>query len=502
MTRTYEAARRELEETFGELIEAQKGRASQEELSQWADDPVGWDREAGREPVDYQCRVMESYVENKRTTWRGCHGCGKEWTLGSLAVHGAYSRGMLVLVISATEKQVMGQTMPEVHRAWRAARRAHGIGGELYKGSVRVGGEDRIIALTGSANVDALTGWHNGGGDNGGVLVLISEGQGEQLEKAAYDAAEGNVTTSKGRIVAAGNPVRSVGRFYEIHQRDSWTRFRTSAFDTPNIKAGKVVREGFPEPDWADDMASEYTRDSAWYIGRVLAEFPDADADRGLFRRSWIDAAFERHEQGSLQAEAYDNREQYILGVDVARAGGDETVVAIRRGDVLERFESWSGKDTEETADRVHEMAKGMGSVSPFEPSTAAVSEIIVDAGGLGVGVFDKIDKKPGPWKVTDYKGSRAAKKSDRYRNRRAEAYAQLRTRLQEGEIALPRSEKLAEDLMSIRYEEDSRGRLQLEAKRHLTSRLNRSTDRGDAAVMAFGGKTGRERVTEIVRWG
>ena len=64
---------------------------------------------------------------------------------------------MLVLIVSATELQVVGQTMKEVRAAWRAAG---GIG-QLFTRSVRINGEDRIIALTGGSSVDSLTplGW-------------------------------------------------------------------------------------------------------------------------------------------------------------------------------------------------------------------------------------------------------------------------------------------------------------------------------------------------------
>ena len=127
----------------------------------------------GREPVDYQAKVMESVVDNRFTAWRGCHSCGKEHALGSLAVWGAGARGMLVLVLSATETQVVGQTMREVGDAFAAAADEFGLGFKRYRRSIRIGGEDRVVALTGSADVDALIGGIVGSVVGGGLGVTI-----------------------------------------------------------------------------------------------------------------------------------------------------------------------------------------------------------------------------------------------------------------------------------------------------------------------------------------
>lgn len=504
-SRTYDAALRKAEELRGELVEEHPGRASPEELERWADDPVGWTLEAGRDPVDYQREVMRSVAENKRTAWAGCHACGKEWTIGSLAVWGAYARGMLVLVVSATEPQVLGQTMPEVRRAWRAARRAHGIGGELYQGSVRIGGEDRIVARTGSANVDALTGWHDA---ENGVLVLISEGQGERLEEAAYDAAEGNVTTSKGRILAAGNPVRPEGRFFEIHQRETWKHVRTSAFDTPNVKAGEQVRDGFPAPDWPEDVAREFGEDSPWYSGRVLARFPET-AESSLVERQWLDRAFERHEAGRFVGDR--KASSAVVAVDVARFGRDRTVVCTRNGRHVHGFETWHGLDTQETAARV------LRTVREVQDTEAGpVSRVVVDTVGVGGGVADALREELPEltWTEASRRGRRVRERSptlvefnagerapdaDRFRNLRSQAYWHLRERLEEGDLALPPDDGLRRELQATRTEVTSAGKVAVESKDTIKSRLGGSSpDRADALSMTFASELEQSDATEL----
>ena len=144
----------------------------------------------------------------------------QEWVAGQMAVWAAYCRRMLVLIVSATELQVVGQTMKEVRAAWRAA----GAVGQLFTRSVRIGSEDRIIALTGGSSIDSLTGWH----DPNGVFVIISEAQGERLEDSAYDAALAVATDDLSRVLVMGNPTRPSGRFYEVCQRDHWAEHHVS----------------------------------------------------------------------------------------------------------------------------------------------------------------------------------------------------------------------------------------------------------------------------------
>jgi hypothetical protein len=74
----------------------------------------------------------------------------------------------------------------------------------------------------------------------------------------------------------------------------------------------------------------------------------------------------------------------------------------------------------------------------------------------------------------------------DKYLNLRAEAYWTLRTLLEQGQIAIPRDEKLWDELTSIQWKPNSAGRIQLEPKDAFRKRLGRSPDRADAVAMAF----------------
>ena len=336
--------------------------------------------------------------------------------------------------------------------------------------------------------MDALTGWH----DSRGVLVIISEGQGERLEDSAYDAAIANTTDEPSRILALGNPVRPAGRFYEINQKPGWRPFKISAFDTPNVIAGRNVLPGFPAHDWPTEVEAEYGgRDTSFYQSRVLAEFPNTEED-GLLLRSWIDAAVERDRLGTFLEEAA--RAAPVLSVDVARYGVDSNVLAVRRGPWIKKFVRWGGLDLMQTVDRIREIAAaedvrpGVEVRHPelagrYREKSHAHGRIVVDAVGMGAGVCDRL--KQWSYVVDEYVGGAFAARGEKFSNKRTEAFWNIRELLEAGKIAFPQDEKLIEELLALRWREVG-GKIQLEPKDRLKSRLGRSPDRADALAMAF----------------
>jgi hypothetical protein len=479
---------------LGELLEQHEG-AGELDLSSYPDDPVGFIRDViGDQPWSRQEDVAEAVRDEPLVTVRSANGTGKDWLAARLALWWVYARNGLVVLTGPTEAQVSEILMrKEVASAFRRAR---DLPGSLHVHALRpeAGGRAGILAKT-ATEVSGLTGLHDRA-----VLFCISEAQADGVE-VAFDAAFANAVGEEDRILAYGNPLSPAGPFYRSHLPTSdWRKIRIPASDVPNVREGETVVPGLMTRQGVDRIAAEYGEESGYYTARILADFPE-EADEGMFRREWLDAAAELYNTRKLQQENYESREQAVLAVDVARRGADQTVVAIRRGDVLERFETWRNADTEETANRVNRMAVDMGPVAPMKPDTPDVRKIVVDAVGIGAGVFDKLDATPSSWSVKEHKGSRKAKDEERFRNRRAEAFWALRKKLERGELALPDDEELFEELLAIRWRADGQDRVQMESKRDMKSRLGRSPDRADALAMAFG-RGGRSRVTRTLTWG
>jgi hypothetical protein len=112
---------------------------------------------------------------------------------------------------------------------------------------------------------------------------------------------------------------------------------------------------------------------------------------------------------------------------------------------------------------------------------------VVVDEVGLGAAVVDRLAELRYP--VSEFNGGSSPSSfsvTDKYLNLRAEAYWTLRCLLEQGQIAIPRDEKLWDELTSIQWKPNSAGRIQIEPKDNFRKRLGRSPDRADAVAMAF----------------
>lgn len=172
------------------------------------------------------------------------------------------------------------------------------------------------------------------------------------------------------------------------------------------------------------------------------------------------------------------------IGVDVARGGGDQTVVAPLRQDWMDELTKRPGKATL-TGDSVVILIVPLGA----EPGT----RVSVDAIGVGSAVVDAMRKTKLAGGVRAINFGAGTSKTDRsglfpLRNVRAAAWWGTREALdpaQGATLALPPDPELLADLVSARYKVVT-GKIIVEEKAEIIKRLGRSPDCGDAAVLAL----------------
>src|SRR5690606_18421688 len=223
---------------------------------------------------------------------------------------------------------------------------------------------------------------------------------------------------------------------------------------------------------------------------RVYGDFPKAEADAFI--------ALELAELAS-NAVVQPTGDTLHLGVDVARFGDDETVIAPRIGMKVFDLRSYNKQDTMVTAGWV--IAIGREMLRSF-PQLQRVS-IKVDDSGVGGGVTDRLNeviREDGlyNWNVVPINnGSKASHdEEEHYENRGTETWANVRTLLQENfskhvqglpvEVELPNDERLVTQLTQRKYRMTSKGKLALERKEDMKKRGLDSPDRADAVVLSF----------------
>ena len=178
----------------------------------------------------------------------------------------------------------------------------------------------------------------------------------------------------------------------------------------------------------------------------------------------------------ATQSDICNSSSPLIIGIDVARFGDDKSVFCFRRGRYCSEFKSFAKFDNVAVANQATHY------IRQYKPA-----RVFIDAGGVGGGVIDILNDRGFKKIVRAVMFGGKALADDRYHNRRAEMWDELRQWLQSiPPVKIPDDEILCAELTSVNKKYDSRGRLQLEEKDEIKKRLGRSPDMADALALTF----------------
>lgn len=423
-------------------------------VKRWRESPVLFVKEAlGAEPSPQQAAALEAFAKpGARVTIASGHGTGKSTLMAWL----------ILWSLTCFDDVKIPTTAPTAHQLqdvlWTEVRKWGARLPKLWKEALEVTSEQVryrdcagfAVARTGrKENPEALQGFH---AEN--LFFLIDEASG--VDDVVFQVAQGALSTPGARVLMAANPTRTSGYFYNsFHRdRDRWQRFTFSCLDSPH-----VARE------YVDEVRTIYGEDSDIYRVRVLGQFPRA-GDLQFIGTDIVEAAQSRH----LIKQAYDYA-PVILGVDVARFGGDRTVVFKRQGLYAEMLWTCQGMDLMATADRIAVLM-----------DKHKADAVMIDAGGVGAGVCDRL-RQMGHRPIDVQFGS--ASGLPNCLNKRSEMWWRMRDWLKEGG-AIPPDEDLRDDLTGPEYQFTTKGLVQLEKKEDMKKRGLHSPDIADALALTF----------------
>ena len=160
-----------------------------------------------------------------------------------------------------------------------------------------------------------------------------------------------------------------------------------------------------------------------------------------------------------------------IIGVDIARFGGDCSVIQCRHGLCALEPIVMQGLDNMEVVGRL----------------TAQINEwcpdhVFIDA-GRGEGVIDRMRQLG--YSVMEINFGGKADDPGGYTNKRSEMWDRMREWFAAGG-GIPNHPELKRDLVTPTYKFDAANRFQLESKDDMRKRINRSPDIGDALALTF----------------
>lgn len=371
-----------------------------------------------------------------------------------------------VIVAANTEQQLKGTTFPEI-RKW-ATMAIHGNWFEHHAMSLRPAPwlVDALKTTTdlddaywyiqarlwSEESPDAFAGVHS----QRGMAVLFDEASG--IPSVIWPVTQGFFTdrTTHRFWVAISNPRNPSGAFFECFHsnRESWWN--------KNIDARSVAEN---DQMLYEDIIREHGEDSDQARVEVYGQFP-RQGDQQFLSRGEINDAVERTVENDPGAPL-------LMGVDPARFGDDEAVIAFRRGrdaDVLP-WQRYKRCSTTELAEHCAQ------AIQEYKPDG-----VFIEGDGVGGGVIDIL--KHYGYRVIEVTAGGKADNKDMYANHRTELWGRLRDWLPSA--SLPGNKNLADDLAAPMYIYTLKGQQQLESKDKMKKRGYASPNNADALAMTF----------------
>jgi len=430
-------------------------------MARYRDDPVAFAREvAGIEPDEWQVELLDAVAAPaiRRISVRSGHGVGKSTGVALAAVWHVLMRVPSKTVVTApTSSQLFDACFAEMKNVAKRLKPPFDNLLELKSDRIELKShpESTFISCRTSRaeQPEALAGVHSPS-----VLLIADEASG--IPSSVFEAASGSMSGHSATTILTGNPTRNTGFFYDTHNRlrDDWYTMHVSCVDSPRVSE-----------DFVEDMKRRYGEDSPAYHVRVLGNFPPSEEDT-VIPVSLIEHAMANDIKVHEDTIA-------IWGLDVARQGGDASVLAKRQGPVIHPLTVWRNLDLMQLTGAVKAEYDAM-------PPSKRPAEIIVDSNGFGAGVLDRLRELGLPARGLNV--SERAMAKDTYLNLRAELWFKMKMYLEGMDVSLPRDDALYAELAAPRYHFTSAGKLQVESKDSMKKRGVASPDRADAVALSL----------------
>lgn len=308
-------------------------------------------------------------------------------------------------------------------------------------------------------NTEALAGVHADW-----VAPIVDEASG--VEEAIFETMEGSLTSGNILPILVGNGTRSLGYFYDSHHKDKarWQTYSFSSLESPRV-----------DEKFVQGIRDKYGDDSVQYSIRVLGEFPD----EGIMDDKGYVQMFAEHD---IHITPFDHDwkpvGRAVGALDASGEGQDVTAWAVRD-------RQRAGIVGEEQISSAAGMA--VRSMTLMDKYGVQPEDFIIDAFGAGHAVAQEIAlasaKLAVPWRVTPINsGEPSDEEIDRaqYMNKRAEGYYKLLKWFRQGGEVMD-SDRLKDELMSIRFRRTANGRIQIMSKLDMKRLGFPSPDKADA---------------------
>jgi len=279
--------------------------------------------------------------------------------------------------------------------------------------------------------------------------------EGSAIPEKIFEVSEGGMTDGEPMRFIFGNPTKNTGFLRETFraQKHRWVTYQIDSRDV----------EGAINKQLAEQWAEDYGEDSDFFRVRVKGQFP-ASSSNQLIPTDIVEAAYGKH----LRGEQF-SFQPVILGVDVARYGGDSSVIYLRQGLMSKMVAEFKGIDLMTLANHV--------AAAEDEYNANAV---FIDV-GMGAGVIDRLRQLGRSPLEVNFGGKSTDKQCF---NKRAQMWWRLKKWLDSGG-AITRDKQLSSELTAQEYLFKN-DRILLVSKEDMKRLGLKSPDRADALALTF----------------
>jgi hypothetical protein len=338
------------------------------------------------------------------------------------------------------------------------------------------GCEKRWFAVARTATKpENMQGFHE---DN--MLFIVDEASG--VADPIMEAILGTLSGGNNKLLMCGNPTRTSGTFFDAFHSDRniYALNTISSLDSPRTNKENL-----------NSLIRKYGIDSNVVRVRVLGEFPELDSDDTFIRLPIIEHCTMLDLPEGIPVR------RISFGVDVARYGNDETVIASNVGGRITLPVIFNGQSLMTTVGKIVQLYRK--TVADF-PAYKGRIYVNIDDCGLGGGVTDRLAEVKREENLTrmevvpvnaagrvpdDVTGDGVTKACDLYDNLTSYMWGTVRELMRNEEVSLQNDNDTVAQFSCRKYRLSSRGRIILETKEEMKKRGISSPDRADAVSLS-----------------
>lgn len=435
-------------------------------MALWKADPVEFVRDQFKvEPDLWQADVLRAFPHNNRLAMKACKGPGKTTVLAWLSWNFLATRPHpKVIGTSITGDNLSDGLWTEMAR-WQKESEFLKNSFQWNKQSIVSKDHSQtwwMVARTWVKGADKTAQADTLAGKHADYMMFVLDEVGG-IPDAVMAAAEASLATGiESKLVIAGNPTHNEGPLFRActSERTLWHLTEISSAPNDPKRTPRVSAK------WAQEQIDKYGEDNPWVLVNVFGKFPPSSLN-ALIGPDEVREAMKRHVDKSVFEHA-----QRRLGVDVARFGDDSTVLFPRQGLVAFAPVEMRNASTTDIASRIALAKSRWNSELEFVDGT----------GGYGAGVVDTLLQRGHSPMEVNFQG-RAD--DSRYFNKRAEMWYRMVEWIKRGGV-LPKDEQLLKELTAPLYFFSASGKIQIEDKAQIKTRLGFSPDKADALALTF----------------